>query len=79
MKKIGKELSSVSAILITHEHTDHIKGVGVLSRRYGIPVYANALTWEAMEGKLGGIPSGSIRVIDDDEFYVCLLYTSRCV
>ena len=70
MRKIGKELSAVSAILITHEHTDHIKGVGVLSRRYGIPVYANALTWEAMEGKLGGIPSGSIRVIDDDEFYV---------
>ena len=33
---------------VTHEHSDHIKGVGVMSRRYNIPIYTNELTWEAM-------------------------------
>lgn len=36
--------STISAILITHEHTDHIKGVASLSRRFKIPVYVNRAT-----------------------------------
>jgi phosphoribosyl 1,2-cyclic phosphodiesterase len=46
---IGVNPKSLSAILITHEHKDHIKGAGVLSRRYNIPIYANKATWGAME------------------------------
>ncbi|MDL2318010.1 MBL fold metallo-hydrolase [Eubacteriales bacterium OttesenSCG-928-A19] len=42
---------SIQAILVTHEHSDHIAGVGVLSRRYDIPVYASEKTWLAMEDK----------------------------
>jgi len=42
---IGVSLSEIDAILITHEHTDHIHGVGILSRRAKIPVYANAATF----------------------------------
>ena len=38
----GERIEDIAAIFITHEHTDHIAGVGVLCRRYGIPVYANA-------------------------------------
>ena len=37
---IGVELSAIHAILVTHEHNDHIQSVGVLSRRVKIPVYA---------------------------------------
>jgi phosphoribosyl 1,2-cyclic phosphodiesterase len=40
---------------VTHEHDDHIKGVGVLARRYELDVYANEKTWQAMEKKLGNI------------------------
>lgn len=40
--------ASLAAILITHEHIDHIRGVGVLMRRYHLPVYANEATWTAM-------------------------------
>jgi len=38
-------LPTPSAILITHEHSDHIAGAGVLARRFNIPVYATPLTW----------------------------------
>ena len=44
---IGVELSAIDAILVTHEHNDHVQGVGVLSRRARIPVYANTATLTA--------------------------------
>ena len=45
----------INGIFITHEHSDHVKGVGVLSRKYDIPIYANADTWSAMESSIGKI------------------------
>lgn len=54
---INKKASDLTGILVTHEHRDHIIGVGVLARRYHIPVYANRLTWAAMESKIKEIPS----------------------
>ncbi|MCV5403907.1 MBL fold metallo-hydrolase, partial [Escherichia coli] len=47
----------VSGILVTHEHSDHIKGLGVLARKYDLPVYANEKTWNAMEHLIGNIPT----------------------
>jgi phosphoribosyl 1,2-cyclic phosphodiesterase len=38
---------SLHAIVVSHEHADHIRGVGVLSRRYNLPVYISAKTREA--------------------------------
>ena len=55
MNSIGRTLSDVDSLLVTHEHTDHSKGVGVLARRYGMDVYANSKTWEAMAPKIGRI------------------------
>ncbi len=40
LNKLGLSTSELDAILITHEHSDHIASIGVLSRRYGIPMYA---------------------------------------
>ena len=40
LHELGTDLANIRAILVTHEHTDHIKGIGTISRRYGIPVYA---------------------------------------
>ena len=43
----GIDLHDIDAILLTHEHSDHVKGAGVLSRRYNIPIYANRQTFKA--------------------------------
>ena len=52
---IGENPSELSAVLISHEHSDHIKGAGILSRKFNIPVYANENTWEAMSSMLGPV------------------------
>lgn len=62
---------TLSAILVTHEHTDHIKGVGAMARRYRLPVYANAPTWEAMADKLGKLPPHDMRTFETgQDFYL---------
>ncbi len=40
LNEIGFQTSEMNGILITHEHADHIKGLGVISRKFGLPVYA---------------------------------------
>lgn len=64
LKEISEEPKDIDGIFITHEHSDHIKGVGVLSRKYNIPVYANEKTWESMQGLIGNIKDHNIRIID---------------
>ncbi len=71
LESIGVLPESLSAILVTHEHIDHIKGVGILSRKYRVPVYANELTWEKMARTVGEIPIGLRRVFEtENDFYV---------
>lgn len=64
--------SDIDGILVTHEHSDHIAGLGVLARRYGIDIYATEGTVEAIKGKnLGRIDEGLFKIIrEDDDFVV---------
>ena len=62
-QEIGQNPRDVKGIFITHEHSDHIKGVGVLSRKYDIPIYANADTWSAMEGSIGKVKEHNLSLI----------------
>jgi phosphoribosyl 1,2-cyclic phosphodiesterase len=49
----GLDTGSLDAILVSHEHADHIQGVGVLSRRFGLSVYINDGTRQASGNQLG--------------------------
>jgi phosphoribosyl 1,2-cyclic phosphodiesterase len=55
--QIDRDISKLSGIFVTHEHSDHIKGIGVLARKFKLPVYANEKTWNAMDGLVGEIPT----------------------
>lgn len=48
LNSIDVKVEDIDAILVTHEHSDHIKGLGTLSKKFQIPVFANRETWEAM-------------------------------
>lgn len=53
--QIGVNPEQLSGILVTHEHNDHIQGLGVMARKYDLPIYANEKTWQAMEKNIGKI------------------------
>ena len=65
LKEIGVDPAELDAMVITHEHVDHIKSAGILSRRYNIPIYANTKTWEAMVNSLGQVSDENIRVFEE--------------
>ncbi|MFZ5968299.1 MAG: MBL fold metallo-hydrolase [Bacillota bacterium] len=67
MESIGERMEKLNGILITHEHSDHIRGIGILSRKFNIPIYANTNTWEEMKGKIGGIREENIRTFNTGE------------
>ncbi|MDQ0151271.1 MBL fold metallo-hydrolase [Eubacterium multiforme] len=64
LAKIDQNPREIDGIFITHEHSDHIKGVGVISRKYDIPIYANEKTWQAMEKSIGKIKEHNIKIMD---------------
>ncbi len=64
--EINRKPEDLDAILITHEHADHIHGVGVLARKYGMDLYANEKTWQAMENSkyLGKVDSSQKHIFE---------------
>ncbi|MBC3889949.1 MBL fold metallo-hydrolase [Acetobacterium paludosum] len=64
---IGEKSDEVCGILVTHEHRDHIHGLGVMSRRFDLPIYANEKTWEAMVDDLGKIAPHNIKTFEFDK------------
>ena len=61
----------MTGILITHEHTDHIGGLGVLARRYGIPIYATGGTIDAIRRmpRYKDIPDHLYHVVKADQAF----------
>ena len=67
LESVGVSPRDLSAILITHEHSDHIKGAGVVSKKYGLPVFATCGTHSAM--KVCDIPEDNIKYISPDKTF----------
>ena len=71
LDKIGVKPDGIKAILVTHEHADHISGAGIFSRRFDVPVYATEGTWRGMEEKIGEIASKNVRLTDaTQDFFI---------
>jgi phosphoribosyl 1,2-cyclic phosphodiesterase len=71
LQSIGVRPGDISTVFVTHEHIDHVRGVGVLARRTGAAVYANERTWSAMERPVGALPLAQRRVFEEEQdFYV---------
>lgn len=66
---IGEKADKICGILVTHEHRDHIHGLGVLSRRFDLPIYANEKTWEAMIKDLGNISPHNIKTFEFNQAF----------
>lgn len=68
---IDRTLKDIDGILVTHEHSDHIRGVGVAARKAGIPIYGTKGTLEAIKNcsSLGKIDEGLYREISPDEIF----------
>lgn len=66
---LGLQLTQIDAIFITHEHADHISGLGVLARKYGIPIYATPGTIQAIgqTSSLGKIEKSLFHSVHADE------------
>lgn len=53
LEKIGASLESIRAVFVTHEHSDHVNGIGVISRRLKIPIYMTNGTYQALPDRIG--------------------------
>ena len=51
LAEYGYDIRDCNALVLSHEHWDHISSVGVFHRKFGLPVYANSRTWNATRSK----------------------------
>ena len=65
IESLGFSCNDINAILLTHEHIDHIKGAGILSRRFDIPIYATEETFSKMD--IGPLNDNNINTITPDK------------
>ena len=65
LNEAGLTGRDLAGILVTHEHNDHIRGLGVLARKYGLPIYGTAGTIREIGRirQLGAFPEGIFREI----------------
>ena len=70
--QLGLTGKDIDGILITHEHADHISGLGVICRKFGIPIYATEGTITAIKrvSNLGVIDDSLFRVVREDEKFI---------
>lgn len=71
LHSIEVEPSSINAILVTHEHSDHVKGISTISKKFDIPVFATKETFEAMPTQTEKLSPKNINFFNlSEKFYI---------
>lgn len=71
LESIDIDITDIDAILVTHEHSDHVQGLGTISKKHDIPVFANFETWNAMKTQKDKISNSNIKIFENDtEFQI---------
>lgn len=71
LNSISVDIDSIDAILVTHEHIDHVRSLSTLSTKYNIPVFATQKTWDAMPENKTKISLGNQKIFNPhDKFEV---------
>jgi len=72
LNQLGLTGNDIDGILITHEHSDHINGLGVMCRKFGIPVYGTRGTISEIKkvSNLGKIDDSLFHVVNADEKFI---------
>ena len=71
LDELSIDITDIDAILVTHEHTDHIQSLGTISKKYNIPVFANYETWNSMPKQTEKIDIKNRNVFkNDNEFQI---------
>lgn len=71
LAELGITGDELSGILVTHEHVDHIQGLGVFSRKYSVPIYATKGTLKGIQDykHLGKMPEGLYHEVNVDKLF----------
>ena len=70
LQKIGVKPAQIDAILITHDHSDHIKGLNVFAGKYNINIYAHISLWKVLSPKLDRVLSVYKHVFYEQPFTI---------
>ena len=85
LNDINIDPSSLDGILVTHEHTDHVQGLGTLSKKFDLPVFVNQKTLDAMPKQRDKLSVDNVKIFNVNEnfeigdlkihpFRLCLSY-----
>ena len=67
LQDINIDPSSIDGILVTHEHTDHVQGLGTLSKKFDLPVFVTQKTLDAMPKQKDKISSKNVKIFNISE------------
>lgn len=67
-KMLGLDFDKIEGILVTHEHIDHSKGLGVMARKYKKKIYISKATYSALPCSVGEIPKENLVFISNKGF-----------
>ena len=71
LNSIDTDASSINAILVTHEHSDHIKGISTISKKFDIPVFTTKETFDAMPAQTEKLSAKNIKYFNiSEKFYI---------